>query len=433
MIGWCRNVAWVQVWVGCLVLVAWTGFGLWMVAHSSDLAPPEVEDLRVEPVLVEEHQNAYPLMVEALQLLKWPLTANQVKDYLKGDGLETEKIEEALNSNQACLDLIGKATRLEHCVRPDPPPSFDDQIPWMKELMDLRRLMRVSVRHERDAGRIPQAVDRCLVFLKTGQHLKQHPQSLVDYLIGLSYATDALEELVELVGDANVSESDLNKINRHLAGFERESVFLARALKQEYRVFGEMVSFMLHSMEQGARQGGMGLGDDMGLMRLLMTRRYLLHPNRTLHLAAPLYRHMVANADQPYGLVQPLDIEGVLDRGANPLLMIAKPNLVGRMLIATAVPVTTTGNRKRCEMDWRLISCRMRIALELHRRAHGAFPETLEALIGGDLKVVPVDPFDGKPLRYSLEKKILYSVGKDGRDSGGEEDDLVLKLPSPPS
>jgi hypothetical protein len=33
-----------------------------------------------------------------------------------------------------------------------------------------------------------------------------------------------------------------------------------------------------------------------------------------------------------------------------------------------------------------------------------------------------LDPFDGKPLRYSKEKKIVYCVGKDLVDSGGNRE-----------
>ncbi len=43
------------------------------------------------------------------------------------------------------------------------------------------------------------------------------------------------------------------------------------------------------------------------------------------------------------------------------------------------------------------------IALELYRRKFGHFPEKLEDLVtAGLLDAVPVDPFDGKPLRYSV-------------------------------
>ena len=39
------------------------------------------------------------------------------------------------------------------------------------------------------------------------------------------------------------------------------------------------------------------------------------------------------------------------------------------------------------------------------------------------------DPFDGKAIRYSLEKRIIYSVGKDlVDDSGDNEKDVVFKI-----
>jgi hypothetical protein len=34
---------------------------------------------------------------------------------------------------------------------------------------------------------------------------------------------------------------------------------------------------------------------------------------------------------------------------------------------------------------------------------------------------IPADPFDGKLIKYSPKKKIIYSVGKDLKDSGGSE------------
>jgi len=49
----------------------------------------------------------------------------------------------------------------------------------------------------------------------------------------------------------------------------------------------------------------------------------------------------------------------------------------------------------------------------------GVLPPSLEALVPEYLDVVPRDPYDGQPLRYSAEKKIVYSVGGDGTDSGG--------------
>jgi hypothetical protein len=65
------------------------------------------------------------------------------------------------------------------------------------------------------------------------------------------------------------------------------------------------------------------------------------------------------------------------------------------------------------------------LALESWRRAHGAWPRSLEELTPGYLPAVPLDPFDGKPLRYlppksDGERPTVYSVGVDALDEGGK-------------
>ena len=61
------------------------------------------------------------------------------------------------------------------------------------------------------------------------------------------------------------------------------------------------------------------------------------------------------------------------------------------------------------------------IALELYHREHGAFPESLDELVPAFLEEIPLDRFDGKPLKYHLtpEGPVLYSVGTDRDDDGG--------------
>ena len=63
------------------------------------------------------------------------------------------------------------------------------------------------------------------------------------------------------------------------------------------------------------------------------------------------------------------------------------------------------------------------IALERYRGKHGLYPKSLAELKSELLKNTPVDFMDGQPLRYHLmddDHFILYSVGLDGIDNGGE-------------
>ncbi len=85
-----------------------------------------------------------------------------------------------------------------------------------------------------------------------------------------------------------------------------------------------------------------------------------------------------------------------------------------------------------------LTSVRLAIAtldLELHRRKHGTWPETIRDLPSD----WPTDPFDGQPLRYRRTDNgcMIYSVAYDQTDDGGEENlvsgggDQVFRLYDP--
>ncbi|MFO1476775.1 MAG: hypothetical protein U1F98_09000 [Verrucomicrobiota bacterium] len=62
------------------------------------------------------------------------------------------------------------------------------------------------------------------------------------------------------------------------------------------------------------------------------------------------------------------------------------------------------------------------LALQRYHLRHGSYPGDLNALVPDLLPAVPRDPVDGKPLRYQLVGKsfLLYSVGEDGVDNGGD-------------
>lgn len=85
----------------------------------------------------------------------------------------------------------------------------------------------------------------------------------------------------------------------------------------------------------------------------------------------------------------------------------------------------------------RLEAARCIIAIYLYERKQGARPERLDDLVKAKiLPEVPRDPFDGKPLRYSRERAIIWSVGRDGKDNGGRkpargEGDALLDLIRP--
>lgn len=66
---------------------------------------------------------------------------------------------------------------------------------------------------------------------------------------------------------------------------------------------------------------------------------------------------------------------------------------------------------------------RIACALERHRLANGHYPEGLDALVPRLLDRLPPDPVNDQPLKYRREapdRFVLYSVGLDGKDDGGQ-------------
>ena len=86
----------------------------------------------------------------------------------------------------------------------------------------------------------------------------------------------------------------------------------------------------------------------------------------------------------------------------------------GLPLLADLLSVSTDPHQWRAAQA----ALALRLGFELHRRRTGAFPANPSELIPHDLSKLPVDPYDGQPLKIRRigARRWLYSVGKNGQD-----------------
>lgn len=68
-----------------------------------------------------------------------------------------------------------------------------------------------------------------------------------------------------------------------------------------------------------------------------------------------------------------------------------------------------------------IIATQLILALRVYKMEHGGLPDSLSELVPEFFPQVPLDDFDGKPIRYLPNKKIIYSVGPCLKDLGGKE------------
>jgi len=111
-----------------------------------------------------------------------------------------------------------------------------------------------------------------------------------------------------------------------------------------------------------------------------------------------------------------------LDKASGGWLREELDDSIHALLVESVSTVSATLNKFLSAAAARNISVTA-IALKRYQLRHGKFPSDLNALIPEFVPSVPRDPVDGKPLRYRLNADgtfLLYSVGKDGSDDGGD-------------
>ncbi len=79
------------------------------------------------------------------------------------------------------------------------------------------------------------------------------------------------------------------------------------------------------------------------------------------------------------------------------------------------------------------------LAMCRDRAKNGKYPEKLDNLVPDFIASVPLDPFDGKPIRLKQTESelVIYSIGPDGIDDGGkridpqtQKGDITFELPN---
>jgi hypothetical protein len=164
------------------------------------------------------------------------------------------------------------------------------------------------------------------------------------------------------------------------------------------------LSSFIDDFSQGRVNGQFIFGEKQRPPRGLL--RFMLKPNQTRRFLAEACRSF---RDGQADRVRKRDIPGW-----------PPTNVLGKTLVNLMMGSDNDSMWKtRRTTDFSIIVLRVLFALRCFKEANGKLPESLAELVPQHLKEVPADPFDGKPIRYSPEKRLIYSIGRDRIDSGG--------------
>ena len=248
-----------------------------------------------------------------------------------------------------------------------------------------------------------------------GFRIARHASSdrtVTAYLIGVAADAITLAGFRKIIyishGDPRVARAVQQSIDRDwkpqsLASFMRSEVAFQQGLIAMLRRTGPSA---LDGLTGGTDKPNSRHPDGIaGLNRVAWEQFLDADGSYLLHIMP----QAVAAADQPYPQAH-ASMQAIRAQ-------VDQPKDLTHLLAVIMFPAGELLVQRRAQIEARASTTKAAAALLSYRSSHGMYPATL----GQALSPVPLDPYDGQPLRYKLQKAgfVVYSVGPDGRFDGG--------------
>jgi hypothetical protein len=408
---------------GVLVLVGL--MGLYVRRGQNDLAQ-RLESLRAAghpitfaelaeytrlPEGVPNAADVYALAFDAFKELKDDPNSTIGEIPPTGGSLPEQTVEEMseyLAATDKCFALLHKAAAIEHC-------RFDwdyaDELrPWIHR-RDAKScaflLRRRAVFHAR-AGDADASVTCIQDGLRLADSMQREP-GLIGHAMRIALRSCALLSLEQSLNRTAFADQQLTQLDRALAASDA-TLDLKEAMVTQLCI--ELERY--RSFEYTKRPSFLQSVRDLDLIRPLPGMRA-----RGFVDLLDCWQERVEAAELP--ITQRLaqfrkiddDVAGL--SFAHTMVKMYGPSTVNRV-VELDLLVRAHSNLARAAL-----------AVERCRLAMGDVPERLNELVPKYLEQVPIDPFDGKPIRYRRTDPgyLLYSIMADGQDDGGRTRDNV--------
>lgn len=368
---------------------------------------------------LEEENFEFPLSPEMREKLQQNLTFKE---------WSLTEVMEVLSENGDYIQSFIYASDQAYLLWPVSPDDMFDA-PAYDGLFILSRLVTLKAQLLLASGNIDAAIDHALVPLRFSA-LMMHEyggDAFLSYIVGAALQSRSLALINEI---AHSSAKTLNHIENLQVAIERLPEYrndrFDRTLAKTFaRDAGYVDSMAPPEISQRVklfqRQSEIWDGGETAsawTYRLITTLlpRYFLHVNR--HKEA-LAAGVSAVASQHGKYCNRIEFSSV-QAYHNPLSWLGpfSPNAAGSFE-ADYGQLYAPYLYRRCLLYTEREALRAQLAFEGYRAVHGNYPSDPAELVPEFLNTAPRDFFDGEPLRYSRLSGILYSVGENGVDDGG--------------
>jgi hypothetical protein len=360
---------------------------------------------------------------------------------------ELARAQRLLQKYRRPLDQLQQAARSGGAARY--PTSFRDgvamEMPHLQELMAAVRALRLQAQVRAHEGDSAAAIESVNTIFAAGKSLETYPNSVGQLICQACYSTgfSALKDMLPYV---DFSDSQLAQLSQPLDRSAAEEG-LYRAMLGE-RVMGltglddaeEFLEFLTtEDAEVGMRitaEQAQNFAKVAPFTQQRDTWFYLRHMRGVVEASQQPWPERLQTADRLESEWKALGDKTRL--GKEDFASLQEAAASDRIIIALLIAPPFQAS---FAADARFIALRdltkTTLAIERYRNKHGQPPDALDQLKPTYLTTIPIDPFDGNPLRYIRDSSqyLVYSIGRDRKDDndsgtlGGADADIVFVMP----
>ena len=369
--------------------------------------------LKLERANIPPGANAYDVLQTATNHFWWPEWPDNQSQRFSELAFDTNwdgnLAAMVLATNREALAGWDAAVKLPNLQVPQV-STFIDWLPYLAEWKKLAQLAQVRENVLLHNGQEQEAFDQIVNEIQIGRRMENSHGVLIVYLVGVSVESLGLNQLQHWAGKVHLSPSQLEGYIRQIEPEPgAEAAAYANAIKVEYQVQISTLDAMRRGQFTNSETGGVfpSYGWIWPLFDFRQTRSMFAKGALTLVKAAPRNYKDVNFSE--------------LESRPGTASMLLSGNPIGEILYYMMMPALSKSFEKKSKLDVQVRATQTILALRGYQLTHGKLPENLDALVPEFLDKVPVDAFNGQPLHYSAEKKIVYSVGQNLTDDGGAD------------
>jgi hypothetical protein len=384
-------------------------FGFVFVQSVVTVDVPDTH-LRLARVSIPEESNAFTVLLEATNHIWWP---QKLESEIAG-------LTKATNSNWdfsfASLVLSNNTEALkgwdQAVSMPDfqvPECKFEDGLEYLsgwKRLAQLASIRENSLMHR---GEDLEAFTEMLQQIRMGRKMQNAHGVLLHYLVGAAVKEIGYSQMRYWAATTRLTPEQLkNFLSQIEPTADEETIAYANSMIMEYQLSLTMIDDLRRAKISDPAAG-----------KIFRSARFVpeFNVSKTKAKLAKDFQLLVDAAPHHYNEVK----LPAFPEHPHYFLLLVGGNAVGEIMCELLEPALDQAFAKKVRSNVSLQATRTILALRAYQLTHGKLPENLDALVPEFLDKVPVDAFNGQPLHYSAERKIVYSVGKNLKDDGGDD------------